>query len=287
MNIDLFSVINTKIAVELPLYFDRTYPDVLKQAWGADSCEKALEKAFKSNADYVCVKFNVNAGMEETMAKQAKSPDKADSDLQIIPFSAELEKTAAFIEKHLKNAPKPLILRGANDMAADAMLVPFLAKHAPNECIIAFADEFTYERIVPECVKRGHRLVLRSPIDINIAKELNILAMSKGIDEDKILIDPDTGGLGYGLEYGYSIIEKIKQVAKDEEMLDKPVIAFIGEEIYKAKEAKSDMFNHEWGDCTRRAQSWEIAGATAMLCAGADTVVVWNPETVSALKGVL
>lgn len=309
MNLDLSRLIYRKIAIELPVHFDAAYPDVLKREWGANSCEEALEKAFASKADYVCVKFNI--------ADSCKTPEDTQQ---------ALEGVSKFIDKNLKNAPKPLILRGANNSALDARLVPLLAQQAPCECIIAFADEFTYEQIVPECAKRGHTLVLRSPIDINLAKELNILSIDKGMPPDKILIDPDMGGLGYGLEYGYSIIEKIKQAArgtdmpaiellnnaqdsgkaseniqetekiavnnakkhaKGEKMLDMPVIAFIGEESYRAKEAKSDTFNSLWGEYEKRAAMWEITGASAMLCAGADIVVLWNPASVECLKGVL
>ncbi len=63
---------------------------------------------------------------------------------------------------------------------------------------------------MPPVVKGGHILAIRTPIDINLAKEMNILTSDMGLSLDKILIDTDMGGLGYGLEYGYSIMERIK-----------------------------------------------------------------------------
>lgn len=203
-----------------------------------------------------------------------------------------LDEKLSEIKDFLKNIKqiinKPLILRGANNNDIDKKLIPVLAENAPYESIIAFADENTYEQIVPAVSKNNHLLVLRSPIDINLAKELNILSIDKGMSPDRILIDPDMGGLGYGLDYGYSIIEKIRQAAfEGDTMLNMPVIAFIGEESYRAKEAKSDTFSPDWGNFEERCVMWEIAGASAMISAGADIVVLWNPKSVEVIKEML
>ena len=94
--------------------------------------------------------------------------------------------------------------------------------------------------------------------------------------------------LGYGLEYGYSIVEKIKQAAFDgDTMLNMPIIAFIGEETCKAKEAKSEKFDENWGIYEERAAMWEISAASAMICAGVNLLVLWNPDTIKTLKGLI
>lgn len=253
-------------AIELPYHFDTAYPDILKNEWNCESLTQALCAAEKSLADIIAVKFNLT---EETAEK-------------------ELENIKVFLQTILVKIKKPLILRGSNNDIIDKKLIPLLAEYAPKECIIAFADENTYESIVPSVVKYNHILVLRTPIDINIAKELNILSVDKGLAPDRILIDPDMGGLGYGLDYGYSIIEKIRQAAfNGDTMLNMPIIAFIGEESYRAKEAKSDTFDEQWGDYQERSAMWEISGASAMISAGANIVVLWNPRSVEALKGLL
>lgn len=204
----------------------------------------------------------------------------------------ELENKLEEIKKFLTEqkeliSKKPLILRGANNNEIDKKLIPVLCEFAPNESIIAFADEMTYEGIVPFVLKHNHILVLRTPIDINLAKELNILTTDKGLIPERILIDPDMGGLGYGLDYGYSIIERIRQAAfEGDKMLNMPIIAFIGEESYRAKEAKSDTFSENWGKFDERSVMWEISGACAMISAGANIVVLWNPKSVEVLKGM-
>ena len=253
------------IAIEIPYIFDTTYPEVLKQFWNIESFENAFEKAINSNADLISIKFNLSENNIET----------------------ELPKIQQFLNEIKEKTTKPLILRGANNTILDKKLIPFLSHNAPEETIIAFADEDTYENIAPIVAQNNQFLVLRTPIDINLAKELNILASDKGMLPDKLLIDPDMGGLGYGLDYGYSIIEKIKLAGFDgDTMLNMPIIAFIGEESYRAKEAKSNTFTANWGDFETRSSMWEIAGATAMISAGANIVVVWNPNSIDILKGL-
>ena len=255
----------TLIAIEIPYIIEDGYPDILQSVWETKSLIEALKKADESVADILSIKFNIT-----DLTKEKKSEIKD------------------FLKNTVSQIKKPLILRGANNNSVDLTLIPLLSQNAPKECIIAFADEETYEKIVPCVTENNHILVLRTPIDINLAKELNILSVDKGMNPDRILIDPDMGGLGYGLDYGYSIIEKIKQAAFDgDTMLNMPVIAFIGEESYRAKEAKSDTFDENWGNYYDRATMWEISGASAMISAGADIVVLWNPDTVKVLKGML
>lgn len=220
----------------------------------------------EKDADIIAVKFDIS---------QDLSDQKFD----------EIKK---FLKELALATEKPLIFRGVNNNEIDKKLVPFIAQNAPKESIIAFADENTYEQIVPNVAKNNHILVLRSPIDINLAKELNILAIDKGMSSARILIDPDTGGLGYGLDYGYSIVEKIRLAAFDgDEMLNMPIIVFIGEESYRAKEAKSDTFDKNWGDFKNRSVMWEISGAVSMISAGANIVVLQNSKSVKALKGLV
>lgn len=254
------------LAIEFPFFLDETYPELLKDIWSSKTPSEFLKKADQSKADIISIKFNV---FQEN-------------------FQENLEKIKIFLKQIPQITQKPIILRGANNNEIDKILIPILAENAPSESIIAFAEEDTYEEIVPSVIKNKHILVLRTPIDINIAKELNILTVDKGLSADRILIDPDMGGLGYGLDYGYSIIEKIRQAAFDgDTMLNMPIIAFIGEESYRAKEAKTNTFSEQWGEYYERAAMWEISGATAMMAAGANIVVLWHPQSVETLKGLV
>jgi len=254
-------------AIEIPFYVDAKYPQILVDYWGKDtSFIDKVKKAQQIDCDLISLKFNL-------------SEENLDDDIKKV--ISELDEISKF------NC-KPLILRGANNKAIDTKLLPKITEILKKQSIIAFADDMTYKDIAPAVAKTNHSLVLRSPIDINLAKELNILAVDEGMSADRLLIDPDMGGLGYGLDYGYSIIEKIRQAAFDGDvMLNMPIIVFAGEEIYRAKEAKSDSFDENWGDYNERACMWEIAAVSALISSGVNICVVWNPQTIKTFRGIL
>ncbi len=255
------------LALELPFFADENLPEVLKKQFSQDYNITEALKCFENLPnEIVSIRFNVS---EENLEQDLKTVEKKLPEV----FAA---------------TKKPLILRGRNNKDIDLKLLPLLAEKAERECIISFVDETTYEEILPSLVKHNHIVVIRTPIDINLAKEMNILTIDKGLNADKIIIDPDMGGLGYGLDYGYSVIEKLKQVALEgDNMLNMPVIAFIGEESFKAKEAKSDKYDKNWGEYEKRALMWELAGTSAILAAGVNIAVVWSENTVKTLKGLI
>ncbi|MFA7658970.1 MAG: hypothetical protein WCY19_06020 [Candidatus Gastranaerophilaceae bacterium] len=199
-----------------------------------------------------------------------------------------IKRAKALLCELLPHIKKPLLVRGANNKSVDIKLLPALMEVLDREVIIAFADENTYKEIVPSVVKGGHILAIRTPIDINLAKEMNILTSDMGLSLDKILIDTDMGGLGYGLEYGYSIMERIKLAAfEGDKMLNMPLIAFAGEEALRAKETKSDTFSKSFGDFKERSIMYEITTASAVIAAGANLIVLEHPESVKVLKGLI
>ena len=257
---------------------------------GGDSSFSFMNENENKSCPLIALEFLYSDADFEQKLKEENSADiiSIKFDIKEDELDKKILEIKDFLTKKLVTlTQKPLILRGANNNLIDRKLIPVIAEYAPKEVIIAFADEDTYEDIVPSVIKNNHSLVLRTPIDINLAKELNILTTDKGLSPDKIIIDPDMGGLGYGLDYGYSIIEKIRQAAFDgDTMLNMPIIAFIGEESYKAKEAKSDTFSQNWGELSERCAMWEISGATAMISAGANIVVLWNKNSVETLKGL-
>ncbi len=203
----------------------------------------------------------------------------------------DFEKQFKYIQKSidfLNSIDKPLILCGMNNDKLDVKLLNYFSSNIKKPSIIAFAQESNYREIIPSIIKSEHKIVLRTPIDINLAKELNILSLDMGLKNDKIIIDTDTGGLGYGLDYGYSMMEKIRiEALKGDKMLDFPIISFIGEEVFKAKELKTNNYNENWGQLDKRIDLWEIAAASSIIAANANIIVVCNQNTVKTLNEVL
>jgi acetyl-CoA decarbonylase/synthase complex subunit delta len=123
-------------------------------------------------------------------------------------------------------------------------------------------------------------------MDVNLAKQLNILISDMGIPKDRIIMDPTTGALGYGMEYGYSVMERLRMASlQGDAMTQMPMLVTPGFEAWKTKEAKvGDGVPGSWGDWKSRAVNWEILTAMALVESGADIVVLRHPESVVRIK---
>lgn len=179
----------------------------------------------------------------------------------------------------------PVIVGGCGDEETDAKLFPAVAEAAGRPVFLSYADEKNYRLVGGAALAYGHGIVSWSPIDINMAKQVNLLLSDLGVPPDRILIDPLTGGLGYGLEYTYSIVERIRLAGlSGDAMLDRPVLCHLGD-AWKAREAVDDS-EPSWGDADVRGRRWEEATGLACLAAGADLLVFRHPENAAAFRGM-
>jgi len=231
-------------------------------------------------------------GQDENLVNAAKSAEQSGADLLAVRFNIETSEESAKSKELLKEilvkTSLPLIITGSFKRDLDKELLPELAKVADRKCTIGVVEEENFKEIAPVVRDCGHNIIARTPIDINLTKQLNILLIEMGFEANRILIDPNTGSLGYGLDYAYSIVERIKMAAlTGDTMLNMPVITFVGEEAWKTKEAKSTQVPEEWGDYKTRAVSWECITASSMLISGSNIVVMRHPEAVKYIKNFI
>lgn len=265
---EMNNITNPVLALEIPYFIDKNYPPVIKNYWNLSSnnFKELFDKALLTPCDILCISFNFNENELENI----------------------LPEIISTLPVFIKDCAKPVMIKGTRNKNIDNILLTKLAEAIEKPSLFAYADENTYEQIIPGIIKNNHVLALHSPIDINLAKELNILSIDAGLNPDKILIDPDMGALGYGFDYSYSIIEKIKTAAfEGDDMLNMPVITFVGDETFKVKEAKTNKFTKDWGLFEERAVMWEISSASAIIAAGADIIVLSHPKSVETLKDTL
>ena len=201
-----------------------------------------------------------------------------DCDILALKFDEDIEKSKEILKNILPKINKPLMICGCGKDEIDRVLLPELIKILDKVCIISYVTEKTYKDIISIVIEGGHYAVLKTPIDINLAKELNILCIDMGLDKSKIIMNTDTGGLGYGYEYGYSIMEKIRLESEDE-YLNLPLISEAGLESLKTKEAK---YGGE-----KRARMIELTAISGALAAGANIVVVKNPDSINIIRRIL
>jgi acetyl-CoA decarbonylase/synthase complex subunit delta len=124
---------------------------------------------------------------------------------------------------------------------------------------------------------------------VNLSKQLIILIKDMGMPLERIIMDPSTGALGYGIEYGYSVMERLRLAALGGDgMTQQPMLVTPGEEAWKVKESKvGEGVPSAWGEWRERAINWETLTASSLIETGADVLVLRHPETVKRIKAMV
>lgn len=185
----------------------------------------------------------------------------------------------------------PMIIYGTANVEKDMEVLAKAAEAAQGKNVLMGPiEEDNYKTIAAAALGFQQAGATHSPIDVNMAKQLNILATQLGLNADHIIIDPTTGALGYGLEYVYSVMERLRLAAltQNDSMTQMPIINTIGKEVWKAKEVKvSTEEEPAWGDAETRGIIWEAMTAVALLMAGSDILVMRHPKAVELTRNFM
>jgi hypothetical protein len=181
------------------------------------------------------------------------------------------EESAETAKKVADAIDVPLVLWGTANNAKDEAVLKQISEACEGKNVsLGPVEEGNHKGVGASALGYGQNIVASSPIDVNLAKQLNILLGNLGVNSDKILIDPTTGGLGYGLEYSYSVMERIVMAAltQEDDKLQIPMICNLGNEIWKCKEAKESIEEAPiLGDPEKRGIMMEV-GRGRLLFAG-------------------
>jgi acetyl-CoA decarbonylase/synthase, CODH/ACS complex subunit delta len=254
------------VALEVTDIFPAGWPANLREAIGTDVLNNPALWAGKCEKDFNAdmIFFNMTGTHQD---KENITPDKASETMNEI----------------LKTVSVPVIVKPAGNVEKVNNVFTKCASSAVRQIIIGSAVQENYRTISAVAQAGNHFIIAESPIDVNIAKQLNILLTQGNFPLDKIIIDPMTGGLGYGLEYTYSVMERIRlQTFNDDKMMTPPLICLVGPEVWKVKEIKLDDPN--LGDKNERGIVWEVSTAVSLILSGADIVAVRHPESVKRIK---
>ena len=185
----------------------------------------------------------------------------------------------------------PLIFWGTANNQKDEEVLKRISQSCQGRNVgLSPVEEGNYKAVGASALAYGHTIVASSPIDVNLAKQLNILLSNLGVPLSKVIIDPTTGGLGYGMEYSYSVIERIRVAAltQEDEKLQAPIISNVGNEVWKSKEAGQPAQSAPaLGDAERRGVLMETVAAVCYLLAGADVVILRHPESVRLVRSFI
>lgn len=180
----------------------------------------------------------------------------------------------------------PLLVFGPGQADHDNELLVPVAEEAKGERIVlGVCEDKNYRTIVAAAMANDQLVDSRTPMDVNLAKQLIILIHDMGLPLERIVMDPTTGALGYGIEYGYSVMERLRLAAlQGDGMTQQPMLVTPGEEAWRVKEAKVGIdVPAMWGDWAERAVYWETVTASALVESGANILVMRHP---TALKRV-
>ena len=248
------------------------WPDILKAAIGdviqspADWARKCVEEW---KVDLVCLKL---LGPEPT--GQNLSPDQA----------------AQTVKDVLEAVDVPLIIWGCGDEEKDNEVLPACSQAAKGEnCLIGPATERNYRTMGAIGTADKHKLIAEAPVDINIAKQVNILLQDAGFSLDDVVMCQVTAALGYGFDYVYTIFERVRIAGlKGDKHMALPQIANVGWEAWKVKEALADEdMLPGWGKLKSRGPRWEAVTAAGYLQAGADIVTLAHPESIAVTRELI
>jgi acetyl-CoA decarbonylase/synthase complex subunit delta len=199
---------------------------------------------------------------------------------------------AGQLVKNVREAiDKPLIVYADAPLEIVAEVMKKVSEmNTESNILLGWVEDDNYKTLAASAIGYKNNLIALSPLDINIAKQLNILLTQLGLPADRIAMDPSSSGLGYGIEYCFSAMERLKIAAlfQDDKMTQMPIINNIAVEIWKVKEVReSEEVYPEWGNLEERGINWETISVMCMLLSGSNIITMRHPKAVKLIKSLI
>jgi len=194
--------------------------------------------------------------------------------------NAPADKAAGVVKQVVSAIQAPVIVYGSGDETKDIDVLTKVAEVCDGEkLLLGPVVKENYEPISKAALDHGHCIIAQTPLDINLEKELNVKLL-KTFPRDRIVIDPLSSGLGYGMEYSFTIMERTKHIGVmfGDGTMQMPIIADLGGECWKTKQAKASE---------KQGLLWESVTALSLLLAGANILVLRHPESLKLMREVI
>lgn len=230
---------------------------------------KFVEKEL--NPDFICLRF------------QGADPNGLDKTPE---ECAELAKTVA------ESITLPLVIAGTGNHDKDAKLFEKVAAAVEGyNCLFLAATEENYKTIGAAAgLAYGHKVGAESSVDINLAKQLNVLMDQLGVKYEDIIMNIGCSAVGYGFEYVVSTADRIRLAAlgQNDKTLQMPIITPVSFETWNVKESIAEEVDApEWGEKEERAIGMEVSTAASMIAVGSDAVIVRHPKSLKTIKSFI
>ena len=186
----------------------------------------------------------------------------------------------------------PFAVEGCKNVEKDGDLLPKVAEALQGKnALILSAREENYKAVGAAAgLAYNQKVGAESAVDINLAKQLNVVTTQLGVKAENIVMNVGTAAAGYGYEYVVSTMDRIKAAAlsQGDAMLQMPIVTPVSSETWGVKESMaSEEDMPEWGPVEERGISMEIMTASADLACGSDAVILMHPQSVATISKMI
>ena len=205
---------------------------------------------------------------------------------------ASVEDCVATAKTVAEAIDKPLVIAGCKNDDKDAQLFTKIADALQGKNVLMFsAKEANYKGIAASAgLAYGQKVGAESAVDINLAKQLNVLITQMGVNASNVVMNTGTAAAGYGFEYVVSTMDRVKAAAlgQNDASLQLPIMTPVGSETWGVKESvASEEDMPAWGSQEKRGIGMEVTTAAAVLASGSNAVILRHPESVAAVAKLI
>jgi acetyl-CoA decarbonylase/synthase complex subunit delta len=200
------------------------------------------------------------------------------------------DEAAAVAKKVADAIDVPLIVWGTANHDKDTEVLRKVAEVCQGKnLIIGPVEEGDHKKIGAAAIGYHQTVIASTPIDINLAKQLNILLGNLGVPDNLLIMDPTVSCIGYGIEYCYSVMERMRMagLTQQDDKLQYPLICNISKEAWKTKEVHLPDGELNMGDARKRGILLEAMSAMVILIAGGDVLVMRHPEAIKLIREMI
>ncbi len=263
-----------KVGVEISDVYPEGWADNFKELYkDVADCPVKWSKYIEENmdADFICLKLESADpnGLD-------KSPDEC----------AEVAK------KVVESTKLPVVIAGCGNFEKDAKVFEKVAQATDgSNCLFLSATEDNYKAVgAATSMAYSHKVSAESSVDINLAKQLNVLLTQLGVKPENIVMNIGSSAVGYGYEYVASTMDRIRLAAfgQNDKTLQMPIVTPVSFETWNVKESIASIEDEPlWGSVEERGINMEISTATSSLVGGANAVILRHPKSVATIKELI
>ena len=260
-----------KIGIEISDIYPDSWTDTFKEMYkDVADCPVKWAKYVEENteADFICLKL------------ESADPNGLDK---------SAEECAEVAKKVVESIKLPLVIAGCGNHEKDGKVFEKVAQSVEGyNCLFLSATEDNYKTVGASTgMAYSHKVGAESSVDINLAKQLNVLLTQLGVKSENIVMNVGSSTVGYGYEYVASTMDRIRLAAfgQNDKTLQMPIITPVSFESWHIKESiASEEDEPTWGCVEQRGINIEVSTAVSSLVGGANAVILRHPKSIETVK---